>query len=730
MASTIYPAERGDFDSSETPAKDKDLIKRITDRFDYMVRVWKDVRDQAELDDRALSISGPWTDDDKNARTTDRRPCIHLDQISQYIHGLVNEVRNNALALQVDPAGEGSNENTAQLRADRIRQIEYSTNGLQTYHTAFESAAKRSWGVAGIKIEYESWKSRKKVMKLRRFANAYSVLWDPDTLEADCSDMQDAFVLSRMPKDEFKRKYPKARATSMGTDAMQMSPAWIDDNSIQVAEYWYVDKVKRHIIFCDTPEGEKSFFKDELEKGVEVKGKALVFLDGSSFMVIEERDVEEPKVKMALTNGIEVLEDVTDWPGKWIPIGICLGEEDFVKSGSKVKRIINSYIRKARDGQMLFDYYKSNEAEVIGMAPKIPWIIYEGQDEGHEEEWATAHKVPRSVLHVKATNEEVPNTLLPLPRFNGYEPPVQALEIGAESARRSIQASVSSYGVTRLDDTNVKSGIALKQLESQNQLGSFHFVDNYKVFIRHMGRMMNDLLDDVEGTGARNVGMRSIEGNYKVQPINQEVDGQMQAYSLNDESQHEVTISTGPSYQSQRQEAQTIIEALVQNMQNLPLDPQKKAALLALLIKMKGLGPLGDKAVEIIDPSPKGPTPDPQQLMAEVQQWSQLAEQLGQKIQMLEQEKHSKAMDIASREKIAAMDAQLKKLEIMVNAQQADAKMRMEADQAEKDRQLEAAETHAELQSKEATTAFQAEQAMAQAKINSVAKQETKKKSE
>jgi hypothetical protein len=118
---------------------------------------------------------------------------------------------------------------------------------------------------------------------------------------------------------------------------------------------------------------------------------------------------------------------------------------------------------------------------------------------------------------------------------------------------------------------------------------------------------------------------------------------------------------------------------------------------------------------------------DPQRLMGEVQQWTQLAEQLGQKVQMLEQEKQAKVLDIQSREKIAAMDAQIEKLRIMVEAMQKDAQMRMDKDNADRDRQLEAATTHATLASQEATTAFESDRALAQAKIEKVSKENSQK---
>ena len=673
-----FSADRGDNtpDDSKNTDQDRKMLDRIQERWKYMNSAWKDIIDQAEKDDRALSISGPWSDEDRAARDKEGRPCIHLDQISQYIHALVNEVRSNPIGVKVDPAGVGSDKDTGELRSNRIRQIEYECNGIQAYQSAFESAARRSFGAAGVKIEYKSWSSNQRVIKIRRFANSYSVIWDPDTEEADYSDMDDAFVLSRMSKKEFERKFGmKAAATSFGEDELQIAEQWIDDDSVQVAEYWYIDYKKRtQLVFSDNGE-EIVKFLDEFEGG-KVKGDTLVFKDKSKVPLISSRIVQQPQVKMCLTNGVAILpqdngDKYFDWPGRWIPIGICVGEEDYVRSGSEVKKVLNSYIRRARDGQMLFDFCKTNMAETLSMNPKIKWAIYEGQDEGHEDEWKNAHRSPITTLHVKAITDEAgsPERPLPLPRPEVYEPPIQALEIAAESSRRAIQSAMASYGVTRQDDTNVKSGVALKQLETQNQLGAFHFIDNYKTFLRHMGRIINDLLDDVEGDKPMSVGTRNMQDDYKVVPINQRVNGKMSTYSLTDESQHEVTISTGPSFQSQRAEATEIVDTLVRNLEQLPVDVPTKAKILALLIKLKQLGPIGDELVKTFAPDPG--EVDPQQLQAELQQWQQLAEQLGKQIEQLQLElkykMSQKELDANTKLKIAAMEADIEKLKIMAD---------------------------------------------------------------
>jgi hypothetical protein len=660
---TTYPAERGADGNAQGNADD---LVQMRKEFDYYVNAWRDIHKAAENDQKALSTTGPWDDADIAERKKLGRPCIHLDQISQYSFALINEVRSNPIAIKVDPSGEGANDDTAELRAKRIRAIEYESNAQAAYQTAFESCANHSFGYFGVVIEYKTWDSDQRQIKFRTFKNSYSVLMDPDCKESDGSDMKGAFVLDRIPKDEFPKRFPDAQVTSFGTEHMQMAPAWIDDNSVQIAEYWRIEHKKRTVYWVKEAGQKKKYYADELEGAkYDKKAETLTLQDGSVLPVTLCRKGQEPTIVKRLTNGIEWLkdegEDKVEWPGKWIPIIPVLGAEKYERKGNKVERVIESRIRKAIDGQRMFDYYKSAEAEAIGQINKNQRIGYEGQFET-QTDWANINKIPTAYAEVKATTDEVPGTLLQLPRHDVYEPPIQAIEVGSESARRAMQAAVASYGYTRLDDTNIKSGIALERLKSQSDLGSYHFIDNYKSALKHAARIVNDLLDDVEGDEPMTVGLMGMDDEHSTAKINQPgEDGKPVQYSLTDDSQHEVTLSTGTSYDSQREQGAAIADALMANIQQLAqiVGPEPAAKLIGLSIQLKNAGPIGDKMVEILDPQKDQPEIPPQvlqgiqKLQADQTALNAYAKDLEGQLQEAQKAIEAKTLDIESSERIA-----------------------------------------------------------------------------
>jgi len=658
---------------SRIGSRDQDLLKEIRDNFDYCVKFWKEMRDEGNTDMRYAS-GDPWDPKDKAERKAAGRPCVAFDELNQYLNQLINDVRQNKRAVKVDPAGGGATDKTAEFRANLIRQIEYASRAQAVYSQVMENVTQRGYGYARVSKRYVSPDSFDQELVVRPIPNPNTVWVDPDAKQEDRSDMGYCFVTDMVRRSDFEKRWPKATATDFSTEQMRELPMWVKDDFIQVAEYWKVEKTTRTLLSLDIGGG-MNVFADEMEDAD--TGSETVTLardcdigDGitvpkGTHKILNERDSEEREVIQYLTNGVEILEE-NPQDGKYIPIGCCFGREKYVDEGGGSQLKVESLIRLAREAYMAYCYAQTTGLELLGMMPKAMWMAYEGQFEGHEDEVQHIGHSPRPFIYAKAKTEDTGENILPLPVWNHWEAPLESVEILTESYKRAIQSALGMYNTSvGKHDTNAQSGVAVRALDDQSSQGSFHFIDKFDGFLEHMGRIMDDQIDYVYDA-KRDVGIRMADGKHKVVRINEAFrdpqTGEEYHYRIG-EGRHAVTIATGPSTQSQRDEESKFADQLAQNPQIMPRIGD-------LVVKLKNLGPIGDEISKRLVPpdiaaqeGQQGPPlpPAAQQMMA--QQKQTLTEQAAV-IQKLQQELAAKLPDVNAKLAIATMQEDTKRLAI------------------------------------------------------------------
>jgi hypothetical protein len=635
---------------SDLGTSNESLLTEIRDNFQYAVSSWRKIREQGSIDMRYVS-GDPWDAGEKAARKEAGRPCIALDELNQYTNQLINTVRQNKRAVKVIPEGNGATDESAEWRGNVIRQIEYKSNAQAAYCGAFEDATHRSYGFARVSKRWITGKSVQELF-IRRIANPDTVYIDPDFKEPDASDMEWAFIIENFRREKFRRRWPKAELKDFSPEMISENPLWLKEDSIQVAEYWRVDTSARTVIQVDRGAGPVDVYADDIPPE-----------DLETLNILHSHEEQGRKVTQYITNGVEILE-VNEWDGDTIPLGLMRGKEIYVDEGSGSERKWLSLVRLARDPYMLYCYYRTCELELAGMVPKTPVIGYEGQFEGHEDEWQKVGKAPIAFLQAKPVLDATGQHVLPLPQWQHWDPPIQSLEMGAEAARRAIQAAMGISPLpTAAQRNNEKSGVALERIQTEQAVGTFHFVDQYELFLERMGRILNGLLASTYDT-ARDVGARTAGEEHQVIRLNDPnfVDPKTKQPTHYDTSKgdHDVTISTGPSSQSQHDEASEFADNLAQNEAIFP-------RIADLVIKLKNLGPIGDEIAKRLMPPDVAAQQQgnaaavPPAVQQQMEQGKQTMLQQAQIIHKLQDQIDQKAVEMASRERIAAMSEETKR---------------------------------------------------------------------
>jgi hypothetical protein len=632
--------------------------KEIRDAYQDYRDAWREIRDEAAEDMRAISPEGPWSDEDRDARKGSGRPCIHLDQLNQFLAQVNGNVRKSKRSIKAIPKGNGANDQDAQKRSAAIMGIEERSQAQPIYLNAFQSMIERSYGFAVIRTEYVGDGFDLEIL-IKPVMNPDTVLLSPYYKQPSGSDVLDGFFLDLMPKDKYKKKYKGARLTDFGDQDLNDSTItdWIKDKYLQVAEYWKVHTQLRTKLLIRGKAGPTEIWEDELQKGA--RGQGGRFLSPRDTVeIIRERDVETPEVFQYMTNGLEILDKVP-WDGTRIPIIPCFGLERWTTEGGKPKRQLLSMVRFARDPQMLLDYLASGECEEAGQIPKSPFVGYVGQFETDKEAWGEVTKVPHAYLQTDIVIDQPTQTVLPVPARPQWAPNFQVWEVAKDAAGRAVQAAM---GITPLPDAaqrrNQKSGVALEKIDDMESLGSFQFVDRYENgFLHNMGWQINELITPVLDT-QREMPISSPDGKRSTMqlvgntshPIDDttgayEVQGLDEGHLHTGKGEFDVTIDTGPSYQSEREEQDDFVDTLIQNIANLPQPGTPAAKVFALGIRMRPtLGPVGQQIADVFDPPPPDPNMPPQ-AQAAIQQLQQQLQQAIQENSALHLERAGKVLE-------------------------------------------------------------------------------------
>jgi hypothetical protein len=629
---------------------------------------WTPIKEEAHVDMRYVS-GDPWDPADRAQREDAGRPCISLDELNQYLNQYNNTLRQNKRAIQVIPKGSGADDKDATRRENLIRGIENESNAQEAYVTMAENAASRSYGYLLLRTEFRGdWKDSddpdqsmfEQKIVIQRVANPDTILLNPGYQKADASDVEDGFVVKRIRKSDFGRKYPHADKQSFSSQDMKDAKDWIGEKDLQIAEYWKVHKKPKKLLLLKSPTGPLALWADEIDRKP----------DKSE--VIKERTVEIKNVVEYVTNGIEILEEIP-WAGSRIPIISCFGKELWVDEGSGAKRKLLSMIRLARDPQMLFAYMCTQEAEEAGMTPKAPFMGAKGQFESARETWEMINKQPFSFVEYDIVLDSATQQALPPPSRPQWTPNFEVYELAKDSIRRSIQAAM---GITPLPTAaqrdSEKSGVALERISTQESIGSFHFTDNFDRALQNLGWQVNELISEIydtqrelpiekaDGTYAtlHAVGNTSHpigdDGAYDVQGIPQQENSPEPVEHLHTgKGEFDVTISTGPSYQSQREQASEFVDHLIENWQQLGIPEPIANKILALGIKLKDIGPIGDAIQELLNPP--DPNNMPPQAQAAISQLQAQLQKLQEENAALHADRAAKVVEQQTKIQVASM---------------------------------------------------------------------------
>ena len=574
MADYTGIAAAGAVSEGGKPKKsDSDILATARSRLDMAMSALSESRED-ENDDLKFYAGSPdnhwqWPADVLATRgavqgqTINARPCLTINKLPQHVRQVTNDQRQNRPGAKVIPVDDNADVEVADIFNGMIRHIEYISDADVAYDTACENQVAYGEGYIRLLTEYCEDNTFDQDIKIGRIRNSFSVYMDPTIQDPTGADAKYCFITEDITKEEFERMYPDAAPIttlqSLGVGDQSISN-WLNEDTIRIADYYYIDYDRATLnlypgnqtAFAGTPEDKqmKEFY-----------GKPL-----------KSRESDRPKVRYCKINGYEILEQ-RDWAGKYIPVIRIVGNE-FEVDG---RLYVSGLVRNAKDAQRMYNYWVSQEAEMLALAPKAPFIGYGGQFEGYETQWKTANTTNWPYLEVNPDVTDGQGAVLPLPQR--AQPPMASSGLlqAKAGASEDIKSTTGQYNASLGMGSNERSGRAILARQREGDVGTYHYGDNLARGVKHIARQLIDLIPKIYDTQriARIIGEDGDTKMVKInpdqpQPVNKIVNQEgivIEKIYNPSIGKYDVVATTGPGYATKRQAA---LEAMAQLLQGNP----------------------------------------------------------------------------------------------------------------------------------------------------------------
>jgi len=484
---------------------------------------------------------------------------------------------------------------------------------------------------------------------------------DINRKKPDYSDCKFGFIVHTQRRKEFKEEYPDAKSSSWEGYS---NHKWSTVDRVTWAEYYCLKPKKRTLLVIegygeDGSEGETvTVYKDMLERELHPHEK-----------IIKKREVEDAEWWWYKITSEEIL-DRERLPFKFIPIITNIGRETTVDG----RLILKGLLRDIRDPLTLYNYVASQEAELIALSPRSPWVMAEGQDEGYEKMWANANRSNDSTLLYKPTTFE--GNLVPPPQRTQFAGVPQGLVNQRHEIIEDCKAITGIYDASIGQRSNETSGVAIRARQAQGENANYHYTQNSIYGVTHEGRVINSALPIVYDTPRALTIMGEDDEEDVLQILQNEDDPGLGTGEFN------VTVATGPSTNTAREEQAA---GMMELISHVPLVQNVASDLVVRTQDWKGKDPLADRLEFAIEQQIPGITTQvkaeegennemvvlQQQLQQCQQQLQQAQQQMMQMQQALEKSQADKsAAEVQNQQnkmqelQLKAQDLQLKKMQI------------------------------------------------------------------
>ena len=663
-----------------TNKTDSDIIEEARERWELSENMLSDER-ALMLEDIKFSIGNSdngfqWHDTVKLARKASGQPMFTLNKMPQFINQVVNDARENPAQVKIRPVDGGADKDSADILNGICRNIENSSQADIAYDTALEHAARCGMGYFRLRADYLDYRSFNQDLIIDRIADPLSVRLDPYFTKADGADAKWGFIESSMHKKQFEADYKDIEASSW-----EGANDWADGESVRVVEYYRV--VEKEQVLLQLSDGTTIYEGEAMPAGLSETAR---------------RKGKRCEVEWYKLTAVNIIDRIMDKDGKpsalklsELPIYPVIGNETYIEG----KPMRSGLVRNSKDSQRIYNYEATLEIEVGALAPKAPFIGYEGQFA--DKKWLTANHANHPYLETKIV--DVNGERLPLPQRQGFAGVPSGILQAKQGANQDIRETMGIYQASNNLNSSEMSGRAILAKQKEGDTGTFHYRDNLARAESRLYRNIIEMIPSYYDVAriARILGEDGSTSEVHIDPnapqalskVKDNKDKIKRIFNPNI-GRYDVVVTIGASYATQRMEA---AESQLELARVIPQIAQVAPDIMARSFDFKGADELADRLKATLPPGlvqddeqEKMP-PQVQQAIQQVQQTVQIVEQHKQELMAKEQELAQTGAQVqAEMDKLAAskqvFDAQVKLAKTELENQSMKVQQAMQNDKA------------------------------------------------
>ena len=601
----------------------------------------------AALEAISFYFGEQWANEIERARLQDGRPCFTLNKLPAIVRQVLNEERANPPAIEIEPAGEGAEDEDAEAVQGLARHVETHSDAKLAYENAFQYLVIGGFGSWRVDHNYLP-RSMDQECFIEPIWNPFSVYWDPASQKPDKSDARFCFVTIDLSVEEHNDQYPDSELAGRADfDGLgDLAPGWVHRDGARVVEYFYIETEDATLV--QLTDG-RCVYDDDIPKGAKIAKR-----DGKP---VTRKDTRR-RCYVAHSNGLEWLKKAEELPTEDIPIVTVYGER--LQVGSEVR--YKGMVGDLEEAQRMFNYNSSAITETMALGAKSNWLATVEQIEQFMDIWRQSNSRNLAVLPYKNMPGVAP------PQKIATEPPIQAMSLARQQSADDLRAISGVYDPTQSPRGGEESGRAIITRRRQASVSNNHWTVNLARGVKRTADILikyfpviydNARVLRITGKDQQTKRIMVHAGRPDTLPPVPPPD--LKGVFDLSVGRYAITVGVGPSYETMREETLDMLLALVAADPTMaPLVRDLVVNEMAFPNKQAFVARL-QRALPPNLQDPKEAT-DPNQLQAQNGMLMQQNQSLMQRLAQLQQMIQTHAVQNASRERVEQMKLEAAKI--------------------------------------------------------------------